>query len=277
MDLNLPEHSPFRKVNVLKRGQLVTDYVIAEEPLEIRVCDGGKEDAIATTMRTPGSDAYLALGYLKSEGLLSEILGIHRPLLCEGEDLNCVVVRMKTYPHDTEKQHQRLGVQSSSCGLCGMVSIESILGYEYPTRSDPQRRWNKQDFQAITEQLEISQELFLKTGGSHGVWLFDRDNQLVKSFEDVGRHNALDKLLGWLEIHPVEELENMTLILSSRLSYELVHKAAVLGVQVIASVGAPSSLAVELANKLHMSAVGFLWRSQFNIYTNKRALIFDEE
>lgn len=270
MTHKLPEYSAFREVNVLKEGEVVKDYVIAEEPLEIFIKADGEVERIATTMRTPGEDALLGLGYLKSEGLLIEVLDVSRPEGCEGR--NQVVISMPSLPPDHLRGSQRVGVQSSSCGLCGKVSLESILGHQYPVVLPASRKWRKEDFTTLSLQIEEHQPLFSETGGSHSVWLFNEESALVASFEDVGRHNALDKLLGWTVTQPEVTYENMTLILSSRLSYELVHKAALLGVWVIASVGAPSSLAVELANKLELTTVGFLKKQHLNLYTNKRAL-----
>lgn len=249
---------------------MVEDLVIAEEPLEIIITFSGENTPLATTMRTPGHDLYLTLGYLRSEGISPFPDSIDRP----EEGNNTVLLHYKfSLPKGLSASH-RIGLQSSSCGLCGKVSIEDLLEQQYPSRTIPTRRWLQADLDALYTQLS-QQPLFLKTGGSHAVWLFNEENELIATFEDVGRHNALDKLLGWVALEEIVDLENMTLVLSSRLSYELVHKAGVLGVWVVIALGAPSSLAVELSSKLDLTTLGFFKKESYNLYTNRHALLYD--
>jgi len=263
------EYSSVRRVNILKGGVLSEDVVIAEEPLELIIrTDKGDQNILSTTMRTPGNDFFLALGYLRSEGI-SMPDQVSRPSGC-AEDNNKVVLHYKELPDiEVGKRH---GLQSSSCGVCGKADIDSLLYAEYGERKPSDRRWNDLDFEEVQTVLDRSQPMFAQTGGSHAVWLFDEHNQLLVSFEDVGRHNALDKLLGWAAVAQRDDFHNMTLVLSSRLSYELIHKAATLGVWMIVAMGAPSSLAVELSKKLDCTMIGFFKKAPHNLYTNTLAL-----
>jgi len=246
--------------------------VIAEEPLELLIMVGQEREALATTMRTPGYDLFLALGYLRSESLPLPS-SITRPESCSEENNQLLL----HYDHSPLAQlaTQRRGIQSSSCGVCGKTSLDDLLNTNYQNRIEPARRWTSQDFSQIHSALSEHQPLFEQTGGSHAVWLFDSDNELLVNFEDVGRHNALDKLLGWATVNHINDFQNMTLVLSSRLSYELIHKAAHLGVWMIIAMGAPSSLAVELSNKLECSTIGFFKKPPYNIYTNRLALYYE--
>ncbi|MGJ8677485.1 MAG: formate dehydrogenase accessory sulfurtransferase FdhD [Akkermansiaceae bacterium] len=271
----IPEYSATREVLVFKYGETVKDVVIAEEPLEIFVAANNRVELVATTMRTSGEDHVLAVGHLFSEGIVGSIMAISRPEQCSDAN-NQVIVEFDQWPVEEGKSMQRLGVQSSSCGLCGKTSLDSFFQQDYSMRPVSARRWSYADIEFISESIHDEQPRFQQTGGSHCVWLYDAANQLVISFEDVGRHNALDKLLGWVRLHQLNGIENMTLVLSSRLSYELVHKAALVGLWVVLSIGAPSSLAVELANKLEMTAIGFLKNKRFNIYTNRIALVYEK-
>lgn len=262
----MDEYSSVRRVNVLKGGCFSEDVVIAEEPLELMVTAQGDSSTLSSMMRTPGNDFFLALGYLRSEGLAMP-LKVDRP---KGGTNNKVLLHYRELP-DIEAS-KRLGYQSSSCGVCGKV--DSLLYSEYEGRTPPKRRWNDADFDAIQRVLEEPQPMFEQTGGSHAVWLFDQNNVLVASFEDVGRHNALDKLLGWATVAQRDDFNNMTLVMSSRLSYELIHKAATLGVWMIVAMGAPSSLAVELSKKLDCTMIGFFKKAPHNLYTNSLALYY---
>ncbi len=267
----LTEHSAVRRVNVLKGNGVEEDFVIAEEPLELLIAVGQEREALATTMRTPGHDLFLALGYLWSEALPLPT-HITRPESCA--ENNQVLLHYEQSPL-TQQSTQRRGIQSSSCGVCGRTSLEDLLNTSYQNRIVPTRRWTSQDLSQIHSTLSENQPLFEQTGGSHAVWLFDSDNVLLMNFEDVGRHNALDKLLGWVIVNHIHDLQNMTLVLSSRLSYELVHKAAHLGVWMIIALGAPSSLAVELSNKLECTTIGFFKKPPYNLYTNRQALYYE--
>ena len=265
----IPEYSSVRTVRVMKGVETVEDVVIAEEPLEIIIVTPDGETALATTMRTPGHDVYLCLGYLISEGAKVLPESITRSNSC-ADDNNQICLYYSESPFPTERTHSRLGVQSSSCGLCGKTSLADLLKVTYPGRTIPTRQWQAEDLLALSKGL-AAQPLFQKTGGSHAVWLFNENNEIVAAFEDVGRHNALDKMLGWATQNSPENINNMTLVLSSRLSYELIHKAALLGTWVVIALGAPSSLAVELANKLEITSLGFFKGETYNLYSNRKA------
>jgi len=277
---DLDEYTPVREVYLVRSPQekAEADVVIAEEPLEIFVeSETGQRQVVATTMRTPGEDSYLALGYLFSEGIVKFASEVKRVSRMEGvqcstsgeRSLNQVVVHLtsETLPEGLT-EHKRQGLQSSSCGLCGQTSIEHIYQSIYPDKKPSERIWRTEDVQQSLAAIKDCQPLFEQTGGSHGAWLLNADHSIAVSFEDIGRHNCLDKMLGYCLMHPETRNPDQTLIVSSRLSYELVHKAAILGVNVLGSVGAPSSLAVELAKILKITTLCFLNPHRFNIYTN---------
>jgi len=265
------EYSSTREVRLLRNNALITAHVIAEEALEIVLSSRLRVETIAHTMRTPGHDTYLALGYLLSEGAHRSPLQFSRDC-----DLNQLTIHYAHWPLPDSYTSQRRNVQNSSCGACGQSDLTHLLQHEYPHRVPPTKRWDLAALSTLADQLSLHQPLFDLTGGSHCVWLFSPEHSCLASFEDIGRHNALDKLLGWERTHPVPDIQNCTLVLSSRLSHELVHKAATLGVWNILSIGAPSSLALELANYLELTTIGFFKSaSSFNLYTNKRALYYE--
>ena len=209
------------------------DLVAVEEPLEIRV-DG---EPVAVTMRTPGHDEELAVGFAVGEGL--EPLGARLP-----DDLAANTVELTVREFDPERL-KRSFYTSSSCGVCGKGAVEAVRVHAEPVESELRVEWRT--LAALPKRLREAQAAFALTGGLHAAGLFDRDGGLACIREDVGRHNALDKVVGWAFGAGLLPLRDGVLCLSGRLSFELVQKAALAGCPVLVGVGAPSSLAVELA------------------------------
>jgi len=247
------------------------DMLAGEEPLEIRVATPAHEPtALAVTMRTPGADFDLAAGFLFAEGFIDsadEIVAIRYCVRTDRDGpqrYNVVQVEMRDGIRDPSA-HLRNFYVSSSCGVCGKGSIEAVraLGCD-PVRS--RVRIDPAIVLALPERLRAEQPVFERTGGLHAAALFDESGTLVRIREDVGRHNALDKVLGASLLAGEVPLDRAVVMVSGRLSFELVQKASRAGVAVLAGVSAPSSLAVDLAEELGMTLIGFLRESRFNVY-----------
>jgi len=246
------------------------DRVTVEEPLEIRI---GTE-TLAVTMRTPGHDFDLAAGWLLSEGLVQrpeEIVRLEhcREVRSEEEEGNVVIVR-STAPAGGLDRAKRLLLTSSSCGLCGKGSIESIHGHFPAVSSDA--RISPDILGGLPAKLRRSQAAFAETGGLHAAGVFTLEGELVASREDVGRHNAVDKVLGHLFREGRVPLSRHVLLVSGRASFEIVQKAVAAGVPILAAVSAPSSLAIDLARASRVALVGFLREGGFNLYSAEERL-----
>lgn len=252
------------------------DLLAREEPLEIRIGFGAEKNrqqkSLAVTMRTPGDDEHLALGFLYSEGIIQETDQIESIKHCcdlGKEESKGNVIRVELKPNATFEaaQLERNFYMTSSCGICGKASIESV---EIVCNRLPESSFeiSPQLLLSLPEKLRSSQSVFEHTGGIHAAGLFDSEGKIMLMAEDVGRHNALDKLIGKSLLRPdvMKQLAHSILILSGRASFELVQKAAMFRIPVVAAVGAPSSLAVDLAEKLGLSLVGFLRGGRFNLY-----------
>ncbi len=239
------------------------DYLAAEEPLEIRV----GERALAVTMRTPGHDEELAAGFLVTEGVIAmreQIAAIERPDASRGPSCNTVRIDLKNCGFDAEKL-QRNFFANSSCGICGKASIEAVrtrglrpLGGGFMI--DPEVLCT------LPEKLRANQQVFGRTGGLHAAALFDANGEMRVLREDVGRHNAVDKVVGWALMRDQIPLSQSVLMVSGRGGFEIVQKALSAGIPVVASVSAPSSLAVRLARELNLTLVGFLRERRFVVY-----------
>ena len=231
----------------------VEESVAVEEPLEIHINDS----PWVTTMRTPGQDRALAVGLLYTEGILSNSSDITTIELEE----NIVIIK-----GDLSAQgHTRGFVRSSSCGVCGSASLESVLARNPPKIPADGFSFQFEDIEKLIEKLNSSQSFFKTTGGMHAVALFDYNLELVSLSEDVGRHNAMDKIIG-------QSIERMPLsrcgfLLSGRVSFEMVQKAVMVGSPCIIAIGAPTSLAIQLARQHGMTLIGFARESRCNIYT----------
>jgi FdhD protein len=253
-----------------------SDWLATEEPLEIRVTNAVTLDQVLThvTMRTPGSDFELAAGFLLSEGIIARSDQIRQMEFCVGpaaiQQYNIVSVEV-TDPELGGRAGSYFRTAVSACGVCGKASLDELVlrGVEPVTAESTID-------QAVIEQLpgllRERQTLFESTGGLHGAALFTASGEVLAVREDVGRHNAVDKLLGWAILNPDRSSERAVLMVSGRLSYELAQKAVVGRVSVLAGVSAPSSLAVELAGEFGLTLIGFLRGDSFNVYTGHQRL-----
>jgi FdhD protein len=245
------------------------DHIAREEPLEIRV----EGRSIAVAMRTPGHDRELAAGFLLSEGVITSPEEIFEISECPGNAKNTKemgnlveVMLMKGNSFDPERLTRHV-FSSSSCGICGKATIESVFG-NFP-RIEDCREVSPVQIAAYPDKLRAAQEAFEKTGGLHASAIFDPEGEIVVLREDVGRHNALDKVIGWSLLEDMLPLREHTLLLSGRLSFELMQKALAAGIPTVAGISAPSSLAVEFARESGQTLIGFLRGETMNIYAGK--------
>jgi FdhD protein len=242
-----------------------TDVLTAEEPLEIRVSGV----PLSVTMRTPGDDFELATGFLLTEGLIGGASEIASMRMCprsgaETGPLNVVEVTLRG-PSPPPVQ-PRAFYMTSSCGICGKASIEAVrTSTRFPVASDP-LGVAPGVLSGLPATLREAQRQFARTGGLHAAGLFDGGGRLVCAREDVGRHNAFDKVIGWAASAGLLPLSSHILLASGRASFELVQKALMAGVPLLASVSAPSDLAVSLAREAGMTLVGFLREGTMNVY-----------
>lgn len=259
--------------------KLREDYLATEEPLEIRVlARRGKRlttSPVAVTMRTPGNDFELAAGFLFTEGAIKNRSDIARISYCtdpqEAQNYNVVNVFLADgVPFDAERLSRHV-YTTSSCGVCGKASLE-LVRTACPSKPIGDFELSGTLLAHLPEKMKATQNIFSKTGGLHATGLFDSNGTLIALREDVGRHNALDKVVGARLLGGEVPASNTIMVVSGRASFELVQKAAVLGVPMIAAVGAPSSLAVQLAEDYDMTLVGFLRGDRFNIYCNGHRL-----
>jgi FdhD protein len=264
--------APVSKVFAGERRSSEMDSLAVEEPLEIRLgFPQNKHKAISITMRTPGDDKELAAGFLFTEGIISTPDQISRIRHCGPPEKNkniqnTIVVELAENIDVDLKRLERNFYTTSSCGVCGKSSIEALR------TGAPQINANGFKFEAkllhgLPEILRAAQNVFAQTGGLHASALFDTEGKLEIVREDVGRHNALDKVIGAKFLAGEIPLKDKILLVSGRASFELVQKALMAGIPLLAAVGAPSSLAVELAKEFGMTLAGFVRDNRFNIYT----------
>ena len=242
-----------------------------EEPLEIRLA--GRRFTI--TMRTPGHDEELVAGFLFAEGFIGEVGEIDEIRRVRGTDgkpeANIVDVILNVPVNALRKRLQRNFAMNSSCGLCGKTSIESIRRRIAPI--DGSRSISPATLSRLSATMSAEQALFGKTGGVHAAALFDLSGALRALREDVGRHNAVDKLIGWAMSRGTLPLADSIVMVSGRLSFEIVQKIAAAGAPLVAAVSAPSSLAVELAEEVGVTLIGFLRDGSFNVYTHPNRVV----
>ncbi len=258
------------------RGEERGDRLAAEEPMEIRVGGPGREpSAVAITMRTPGADFELAAGFLLTEGLITSREEIDTLAYCElppdEQHYNVVTVRLRR-PFDAESV-RRNTYTTSSCGICGKASLEQVEVRCAALGDGPVLPGST--LLGLPETLRAAQPMFEETGGLHAAGLFDPDGRLVTLREDVGRHNAVDKVAGERLLAGAIPLSHGVLMVSGRASFEIVQKAAVAGIPIVAAVSAPSSLAVRAAEHLGMTVVGFLRGERFNVYAHPERIRLD--
>ncbi|MFD6326113.1 formate dehydrogenase accessory sulfurtransferase FdhD [Streptomyces sp. NPDC058442] len=267
-----------RKVVRIRDGVVSTrpDTLVTEEPLEIRL--NGKP--LAITMRTPGDDFALAVGFLASEGVLATASDLRNVVYCAGATADGVntynVVDVQTAPgvRIPDITLERNVYTTSSCGLCGKASLDAVrTTTRHPIADSPPLRLTPELLAALPDRLRASQRVFDRTGGLHAAALFDEDGELLDVREDVGRHNAVDKLVGRALQHGNLPLSRTVLMVSGRASFELAQKAVMAGIPVLAAVSAPSSLAVDLAAETGLTLVGFLRGSSMNVYAGEDRIV----
>jgi FdhD protein len=260
------------------RATEAPDDLAVEEPLEIRLAcdrDGRRvRRGISVTMRTPGHDAELAVGFLFTEGIIEDpdqVAGVE-----DWGPGNVVRVELKPGVEVDLDRLERHFYAASSCGVCGKASIEAVrvLPRFAPIAGRPTVA--AEVIRRLPATLRGAQGAFDRTGGLHAAALFDREGRLLELREDVGRHNALDKLIGAFFLARCMPLVDGVLLVSGRASFELVQKAAVAGIPVLAAVGAPSSLAVELARQHGMTLAGFVRPDRFNIYSEPGRIVYGD-
>ena len=258
------------------------DFLAIEEPLEMTISYRGKKKSLSLTMRTPGHDQDLVVGYLLAEGIISSYDDIdwneYGVVSEEGKDAHiCVYLNKEPINLDTLK---RSSYMSSSCGVCGKTSIESLDVLQNLKCEKELEEKIRNDFLpsnfffSLPSILRKNQDIFKKTGGLHGAMLVDFEGNMVALREDVGRHNAVDKLFGHCLLKRVNP-EAGVLLLSGRISFELIQKASKSGVRYVAGIGAPSSFAVSLAKKNKMTLVGFLKEESFNCYAGNERILYE--
>ncbi|OFN76631.1 MULTISPECIES: formate dehydrogenase accessory sulfurtransferase FdhD [unclassified Corynebacterium] len=261
------------KVRLNEDGQVIQvdtrgDTVTGEEPLEIRV--GGQ--TLTTTMRTPGHDVELAHGFLHSEGHISSASDLKEARYCAGASAdgrnpyNLLDVEL-TNPHAITLADLRLTTTTSACGVCGTSSIEALM--KQSRYEIPQVPVDPGVVAKLPETLKREQKQFRKTGGIHAAGAFTLDGEPIVVREDVGRHNAADKVIGHLLMEGMLPASDLILVMSSRASFELVNKAAMAGFGMLVAVSAASSLAVETARETGMALVGFARGDRFNLYSGE--------
>ena len=245
------------------------ETLAVEEPLEIRV----NGSAVSVTMRTPGSDVELAQGFLLTEGVIGKRGDIATVQYCRGagEDgmntYNVLDVTLADGVPTPSLDVTRNFYTTSSCGVCGKGSIEAITLITRHSPGDDPTSVTSTTLSAMPEQLRGAQKVFASTGGLHGAALFDADGTMLVVREDIGRHNAVDKVVGWAVEHDRIPLTGSVLLVSGRASFELTQKAVMAGIPVLAAVSAPSSLAVDLASQAGLTLVAFLRGESMNVYT----------
>lgn len=247
------------------------DWVAREEPLEIRV----KGESIVVTMRTPGHDEELAIGFLLAEGVITNSSDVLEIAYCQqGEaSLHKNILNVFLSP-EVEINLDRLKrnvYASSSCGLCGKASIESLQNIFEPLNKI-ETVISVDKILTLAQKLRAKQSTFDKTGGLHAAGIFDRNGELLVLREDIGRHNAVDKILGHLFLKNRMPLEDCVLMVSGRASFEIIQKSLAGRVGIICAVSAPSSLAVDMAKESGQTLIGFLRERKFNVYSHKERI-----
>ena len=262
------------------RHRVRDDQLAAEEPLEIRLQAGGETQTVAVTMRTPGNDFELAAGFLHNEGIVegpSQVSGI---TYCVDADVdadqryNIVNVGLRLARLPELATLERHFYTTSACGVCGKASLDAIELRDCPVLpSGP--KVSPSILTSLPEKLRAAQGLFEATGGLHAAGLFDAEGNLVCLREDVGRHNAVDKLIGWAFMQRSLPLHDSILLVSGRASFEILQKSTVAGLPVVCAVSAPSHLAVDVARRFGVTLIGFLRGERLNVYTGAERILWN--
>ncbi len=276
----MPSSSSPRHTKIITRnpGNTLTAPLAIEEPLEIRLeymAQGTvKRKSVSITMRTPGNDEELAAGFLFTEGIISGWADIRQICPCgpvtKGQNFQNII-RVEVHPHVSIKTDtmDRNFYTTSSCGICGKTSIDALkVQNPYGTHIKHLTAFSVQQhiLLDLPERMTAQQHLFQQTGGCHASALFDEQGALLCLREDVGRHNALDKVLGWALKNGHLPLHHHIVLVSGRASFELMQKAAMGGIPLMAAIGAPSTLAVQMAKEFNMTLIGFLTHDRFTTY-----------
>ncbi len=251
------------------------DLLAVEEPMEIRVTTGPRDGrtarSLSITMRTPGNDFELAVGFLYTEGILkerSQIEGIEfcGPAAPGRQTSNIVRVDLTENVELDLGSLERNFYTTSSCGICGKASLDAVQVKGLKPIKEAQPRFLREKIHALPAKLRAAQPVFERTGGLHAAGLATPDGELLEIREDVGRHNAVDKLIGRRFLDGKTPLGELGMVVSGRASFEILQKALVAGIPMIVAVGAPSSLAVEMAERFGMTLIGFASSERFNVY-----------
>jgi FdhD protein len=248
--------------------EYLPDDLTIEEPLEIRI--GSK--TLATTMRTPGHDDELATGFLVSEAI---VRGRNEIAKISSNRDNTVIIDLAHSVRVKLNTAQRFGTISSSCGLCGKTSIEAIR-QNFPAITSKEVRIDIETLLSLPEKLRSAQSDFSRTGGIHAAGVFDSNGNPMTIREDIGRHNAVDKVIGRAFLDDFLPLDRHLLLVSGRASFEIAQKALAAGVPVIAAVSAPSTLAVNFARESNQTLIGFLRPPSFNIYAHVERIVLNQ-
>ncbi len=254
------------------------DILATEEPTEILLRAGDKQQTIAITMRTPGNDYELAAGFLCNEGILlrkDEITGMTYCVDGNQQEYNSLRIQLKADSMPELKQLERHFFTNSACGVCGTTMLDDIGERNLPALPNGPIV-SPELITSLPDKLRNAQDLFESTGGLHAAALFDLDGNLLAVREDVGRHNALDKLIGWGLLNDKLPFPDKVLMVSGRASYELLQKSFSAGISVFCAVSAPSSLAVEFAERFGITLIGFLRGQRFNVYANVQRMQAEE-
>ncbi|KLO29213.1 formate dehydrogenase accessory sulfurtransferase FdhD [Mycobacterium haemophilum] len=260
-----------RRVRHLTAEQAITrpETLVVEEPLEIRV----NGSPVTVTMRTPGSDIELAQGFLLTEGVIAHREDVLTVRYCGGRDMdgantyNVLDVTLAPGVQVPDRDVTRNFYTTSSCGVCGKASLDAVRVISRFSPGDDPATIAAATLKAMPAQLRSAQKVFASTGGLHAAALFDVGGAMLVAREDIGRHNAVDKVIGWATEHDRIPLGESVLLVSGRASFELTQKAVMAGIPVLAAVSAPSSLAVSLADESGITLVAFLREDSMNVYT----------
>ena len=264
--------SAIQKVRALssESGSSSIDNVVVEEPLEIRLRRGKIEEQLGITMRTPGADLQLAAGFLWGEGFLTKQSQLTSVKVCADRNLtprqraNVVIAEVDESTPDFSRTLNRRFTMNSACGVCGATNISDLK-----ERNIQEVATNKKPLSKLAEFADLlndNQKIFKRTGGLHAAILVNPDDQVIWSFEDVGRHNAVDKVIGAALFDHAIPLSAWTLVVSGRIGYEIVQKAICAGISALVGVSAPTSLAIELAEEFNLTLVAFARNGKANQY-----------
>ncbi|MBJ7609652.1 MAG: formate dehydrogenase accessory sulfurtransferase FdhD [Candidatus Dormibacteraeota bacterium] len=269
--MTVPRRCRVRQLTTAGEVRWLTDDLSAEEPLEIRV----EGQALSVTMRTPGDDFDLAVGFLVTEGIIAGAEEIDTMRMCPhaadaSGDYNVVEVALRERRVDLPARNF---YTTSSCGVCGKASIDAVrTRSRFAVRDDPVEL-SAMLLASLPGRLREAQRMFSRTGGVHAAGIFDAGGEVLCVREDVGRHNAFDKVIGWAATQRRLPLTSHVILASGRASFELTQKALMAGIPVLAAVSAPSSLAVQLAEQCGMTLIGFLRGEQMNVYTGHQRVV----